>query len=276
MDRREFEQTLVLIKPDALRNSLTGYILSQLSEYHSGLRFAATKVIDVSEMLAAQHYAEHQGKPFYASLISYIRGLEHYPTDAWKRRVIAIVFQGPDAVRRIRSIVGPTNPHAAREARPGSIRALGTVVPVKDENGKVVGERMDNLIHASATDDEAEREIKLWFRPNDIPPLMRAYATEMSSEHYYVRDGRLGTSFAPGSICVLAPGDVGWQSDLNTLRLLSRGIPAPVSLEAVIAKYMINDQRELTPDRRPGKQKWIWKALGMVDSSIRWIRSLRK
>jgi len=255
MKTKELEQTLVLIKPDALRNSLTGYILSQLSEYHSGLRFAAAKVLGVSEMLARQHYAEHVSKPFFPALISYIRGIDHYPEDEWKRRVIAIVFQGADAVKRIRSIVGPTNPHIAREIKPGSIRALGTVVPIKDAHGKVIGERMDNLIHASATDKEAEREIKLWFKPNDIPPLMRAYATEESTKHYYIRNGRLGTAYVPGSICVLAPGDVGWASDLAALRLLLKGQPSPCPLDAVIAKYLINDQRELKSGSRPKGKK---------------------
>ncbi|MBD3243796.1 MAG: hypothetical protein GF331_24605 [Chitinivibrionales bacterium] len=241
---KELEQTLVLIKPDALRNSLTGYVLSQLSEFHSGLRFAAAKVAQVSTVLARQHYAEHVDKPFYPALQDYITGVAHYPDDAWKRRVVAFILQGPDAVRKIREIVGPTNPHSARDEKPGCIRALGTVVPVKGPGGEVVGQRMDNLIHASATDDEAEREIKLWFKPNDIPPLMRAYEVEESDEHYYVKDGRLDTSHTPGSLCVLAPGDVAWQSDLAALRALHAGKESPCPLDAVVAKYLINDRRD--------------------------------
>ena len=62
MDNKELDQTLVLIKPDALKNSLTGYVLSMLSEFHSGLRFAGTKIVHVSRLLAEEHYAEHQGK----------------------------------------------------------------------------------------------------------------------------------------------------------------------------------------------------------------------
>ena len=61
---KELEQTLVLIKPDALRNSLTGYVLSLLSEYHTGLVFAGAKIVHVTTMLAAEHYAEHRGKVF--------------------------------------------------------------------------------------------------------------------------------------------------------------------------------------------------------------------
>ncbi len=172
MENKELEQTLVLIKPDALKNSLTGYVLSILSEFHSGLRFAGAKIVNVNRMLAAEHYAEHRGKVFYPPLLEYIMGYAHYPAEPQKRRVIALVYQGPDAVQKMRDIVGPTNPLVAREKKPGCIRALGTLVPVKDAAGNVVGERMDNLIHASATPPEAEREIKLWFKPNDIPPLM--------------------------------------------------------------------------------------------------------
>ena len=99
MDNKELEQTLVLIKPDALKNSLTGYVLSQLSEFHAGVRFAGAKIVHVSRILAEEHYAEHRGKFFYPSLIDYITGKIHYPDESWKRRVIALVYQGPGAVK---------------------------------------------------------------------------------------------------------------------------------------------------------------------------------
>jgi len=242
MEDKNQEQTLVLIKPDALKNSLTGYVLSILSEFHSGLRFAGAKIVQVHRMLAEEHYAEHRGKVFYPPLLDYIMGLAHYPDEPQKRRVIALVYRGPDAVRKIREMVGPTNPHEARDKKPGCIRALGTIVPLKDAAGKVVGERMDNLIHASATVAEAEREIKLWFRPSDIPPAMRSYPVEASDDHYYFRDGKLLTNHEPGSMFLLAPGKVAWSSDLEILRRLSRGLPASGSLESVAAKYLINEQ----------------------------------
>ncbi len=84
MNGEEVEQTLVLIKPDALKNSLTGYVLSHLSEFHTGLRFAGAKIVHVSRMLAEEHYAEHRGKVFYPSLIEYIMGLIHYPDEPWR------------------------------------------------------------------------------------------------------------------------------------------------------------------------------------------------
>ena len=128
----DLDQTLVLIKPDALKLSMTGYILSQFSETHTGLRFAGMKIVHVHRMLAEEHYAEHRGKVFYPPLLDYIMGLAHYPDEPHKRRVIALVYRGPDAVQKIRDMVGPTNPHVAREKRPGCIRSLGTIVPVKE------------------------------------------------------------------------------------------------------------------------------------------------
>src|SRR3990172_12629704 len=99
METTVFEQTLVLIKPDALKLSLTGYILSQFSEFHTGLRFAGAKIVHVSRMLAEEHYAEHKGKSFYPALIDYITGRLHYPSEPHRRRVIALVYCGPGAVQ---------------------------------------------------------------------------------------------------------------------------------------------------------------------------------
>jgi nucleoside-diphosphate kinase len=238
---QEIEQTLVLIKPDALKNSLTGYVLSQLSEFHMGLIYAGAKVVHVTPMLAEAHYEEHKGKVFYPSLIEYITGSLHYADKPHRRRVVAIVYQGPDAVKKVREVCGPTNPHVAREQKPGCIRSLGTMVPLRDEGGREIGERMDNLIHASATDEEAEREIKLWFKPNEIPPFMHAYSTGRSEELHYFSSGRILPKHEPGSLCVVAPGDVMWESDLEALRLIRQGKTAGCSLQTVVAKYLLND-----------------------------------
>ena len=244
MQEQDLEHSLVLIKPDALKNSLTGYVLSQLSEFHTGLRFAGAKIVHVSAMLASEHYAEHRGKFFFPSLLDYIQGRLHYAKAPQRRRVIAIVYQGPNAVAKLRELCGPTNPHKAREERPGCIRSLGTVETLKDASGKVLGERMDNLIHASANAADAEREIKLWFRPSDIPPAMHPYPTELSPSHYYFKNGKLYDTFAPGRICVLATGDLGWKSDLDALALLLAGKPSAIPVEAVVAKYLINEHQE--------------------------------
>jgi len=242
--KKELEQTLALIKPDALKNSLTGYVLSQLSEFHTDLIYAGTKVVHVTRMLAEVHYEEHRGKVFYPSLIEYITGCIHYADKPHRQRVIAIVYQGPDAVKKVRDVSGPTNPHIAREQKPGCIRSLGTIVTLKDDEGREIGERMDNLIHASATDEEAEREIKLWFKPNEIPPFMRAYSTSRSEELYYFKENRLFAKYEPASICVVAPGDVMWESDLEALRLIQQGKKAQCSLQSVVAKYLLNEGTE--------------------------------
>lgn len=243
MNNSELEQTLVLIKPDALKNSLTGYVLSQLSEFHTGLRFAGEKVVHVSRMLAEEHYAEHRDKIFFPSLIEYITGCIHFPGEPQRQRVIAIVYQGANSVGKVREISGPTNPHLAREQNPGCIRSLGTLVTLKNDEGKEIGERMDNLIHASATNEEAEHEIKLWFKPNDIPPFMRIYPTQESKDLIYCQGNRLLSAYEPGSVCVVAPGDVAWESDLQALSLISQDLSAPCSLQTVVAKYLINEKR---------------------------------
>lgn len=240
MLQEKIEQTLILIKPDALRNSLTGYVLSLLSEFHTGMRFAGAKIVHVSKMLAEEHYSEHKGKIFYPSLIDYISGRLHYPDEPQKRRVIAFVYQGPDATKKMRDICGPTNPHIARETRPGCIRSLGTIVPLKDTDGKIIGDRMDNLIHASATDSEAEREIKLWFKPVDIPPSMRAYSTVVNEEHYYFKGNKLYMTHEPGSVCLFAPGDIVWKTDMDTIKTMYHGGATAFTLESVAAKYLIN------------------------------------
>lgn len=242
MENAKVENTLVLIKPDALVQSMTGYILSLLAEVHTGLRFAGMKVVSVSRLLAEEHYAAHRGKPFFPSLVDYLTGRIHYPDAPERRRVIALVYQGPDAIARVRYVVGPTNPHKARDERPGCIRSLGTVVPIFDDQGRRISERMDNLIHASATPEEAEHEIKLWFRPTDIPPLMRTYETAVCETAFHVLNvpPRLVDAATPGAICLVGPGELIWKSDLETLRAIRAGAVAPERLGAVAAKYLIN------------------------------------
>jgi nucleoside-diphosphate kinase len=244
MAEQNLESSLVLIKPDALKNSLTGYILSQFSEFHTGLRFAALKVVSVNLALAEEHYAEHKGKFFYPSLLEYIRGCLHYPDQPQKRRVIAILYRGPNAIKNIREICGNTNPHEARQQMPGCIRALGTVIPLYDEKGKFIGERSDNLIHASANPQDSEREIKLWFLPTDIPPTVRSFPTEISKQYFYYKNNAISSTHTPGSFCFIAPGDIVWKSDMKVLRQLEKGKKQDYSANAVTAKYLINREIE--------------------------------
>ncbi len=144
------QSTLILIKPDGLVKSLTGNILSRLSE--AKLIITAAKVVRVSRELAEEHYSHLKGKPFFEELIEYIMGEIHH-----SNRVVAFVYQGDEAITKIRDIVGDTNPEAAN---PVSIRgAYGRITTTGV---------FENVVHASSSPEDAEKEIKLWFRPDEI------------------------------------------------------------------------------------------------------------
>jgi len=144
------EQTLVLIKPDGLKKSLTGNILTRLSE--TKLEIAGAKIVKVSRELAEQHYIQHKGKFFFEELLKYIMGEYHK-----RHKVMALVYHGEDAIKKVREICGGTNPE---EAEPDSIRGAYGRITTKGV--------YENVIHASANPEDAEREIKLWFFPEDI------------------------------------------------------------------------------------------------------------
>ncbi len=144
------QQTLVLIKPDGLQKSLTGNILTRLSE--TKLEIAAAKIVHVSRELAEAHYCHMKEKPFFKELIKYIQGELHK-----RRKVLAMVYHGEEAIRKVRQIAGATNPE---EADPISIRGA---------YGRITTRGIyENVIHTSTNEAEAEREIKLWFEPNEI------------------------------------------------------------------------------------------------------------
>jgi nucleoside-diphosphate kinase len=140
------ERTLVLIKPDAMERALAGEVISRLER--RGLRIAAMRLFLMEESLARKHYAEHEGKGFFQSLISYITS----------GPIIAAVFEGTGAVESVRKTVGATNP---ANADAGTIRGdLGL------ETGR-------NLIHASDSLDAAAREVDLFFDPADLHSYQR-------------------------------------------------------------------------------------------------------
>jgi nucleoside-diphosphate kinase len=143
------QQTLVLIKPDGLKKSLTGNILTRLSE--TKLDIVAAKIVKVSRQLAEQHYVYLKDKPFYEELLKYLMGEYH------KRKVMALVYWGEGAIQKVRDICGATNPE---EADPVSIRGAYGRITTKGV--------YENAIHASTNPQEAEREIKLWFSPDEI------------------------------------------------------------------------------------------------------------
>ncbi|MBF0494796.1 MAG: nucleoside-diphosphate kinase [Candidatus Omnitrophica bacterium] len=143
------EMTLVIIKPDGLKKSLTGNILTRLSE--TKLEIVGAKVVRVSKELASEHYRALKDKPFFADLVKYIMGEYH------TKRVFALVYAGKDAIKKVREICGATNPEEADS------------VSIRGAYGRITTKGVyENVIHASANTEDAEREIKLWFSPEEI------------------------------------------------------------------------------------------------------------
>ncbi len=114
------------------------------------------------------------------------------------------------------------------------------MVPVKNAEGAVIDQRIDNLIHASATDCEAEREIKLWFKPNEIPAALLSFETRIAEQSFYLKDGKLITEYKSGSTPIIAAGDIVWKSDMDILYQLISGHTPSGTLELVAAKYLLN------------------------------------
>jgi len=142
------ERVLILIKPDGLIKSLTGNVISKLSE--TTLRIVGAKIVNVSKELAEQHYIHLKDtKP---KIFEYIMGEFH------TNRVLALVYKGPKAIEKVRTIVGKTNPE---DAEPTTIR--GKYGRINSRTGV-----FENVVHASDSAENAEKEIKLWFDETEI------------------------------------------------------------------------------------------------------------
>jgi len=143
-------QALVLIKPDGLTKSLTGNILTRLSE--AKLEIVAARMVRVTSELALEHYTHLKDKPFFHALIKYIMGEYHD-----RKKVMALVYWGEETIVKCRELAGLTNPE---QADPTSIRG---------QYGRITTAGVfENVVHISAEPAEAEREIKLWFQPDEI------------------------------------------------------------------------------------------------------------
>jgi nucleoside-diphosphate kinase len=130
------DRTLILVKPDAFARNLTGEILARFER--KGLRIVALKLMTMDRALAEQHYAEHEGKPFFGELVEFITS----------GPLVAMVLQGHEAVVAARQVIGATNP---LEAAPGSIR------------GDFALEVGQNMVHGSDSNESAAREVGLFF-----------------------------------------------------------------------------------------------------------------
>jgi len=135
------ETTLVLLKPDCVQRRLVGAILQRFEQ--KGLRLAAMKLVQPSRQLAERHYAVHKGKPFYDSLLTFLTA---GPT-------VAVVLEGREAVQVVRDMMGKTD---GAKSPPGTIRGdFGISV-------------QNNLIHGSDSPDNANLEIGLWFKAEEL------------------------------------------------------------------------------------------------------------
>jgi len=130
------DRTLILVKPDAFARGLTGEIISRFER--KGLKLVALELQQLDETIAKQHYAEHEGKPFFGELVEFITS----------GPLVAMVLEGQDAVKAARQVIGATNP---LEAATGSIR------------GDFAIEVGQNMVHGSDSPESAEREAKLFF-----------------------------------------------------------------------------------------------------------------
>ena len=140
------ERTLVLVKPDGVRRGLAGEVLSRLER--KGLKLVAARLLTVSAELAARHYAEHAGKPFYPGLVAHITS----------GPVLALAVEGRSAISVVRRMTGATTP---QPAAPGTVR------------GDLALAITPNIIHASDAPASAERELALYFRPEEYQQYRR-------------------------------------------------------------------------------------------------------
>ncbi|MDY6834494.1 MAG: nucleoside-diphosphate kinase [Chloroflexota bacterium] len=141
------QQTLVLIKPDAVQRGLTGDILSRFEK--RGLKIVAMKMMTLDNTLAKRHYSDHQDKPFFQSLVTFITS----------GPIVAIVLEGRNAVEAVRNMMGKTD---SLKSPPGTIRGdLGLDVE-------------HNLVHGSDSEQSAAKEIPVFFNPDEILTYTRA------------------------------------------------------------------------------------------------------
>jgi len=145
------ERVLVLIKPDAMEKQLAGIIIHDLSQL--SLKMIGLKLVSVKKHLAEKHYSDHTEKPFYPDLLKYIMGEYHHVNS-----IIAIAYEGEDAIKKIRAYAGKTNPD---EAAPSTLRGRYGKVNSKTHN-------FDNVVHASDSPENGEKEIAIWFDKDEL------------------------------------------------------------------------------------------------------------
>lgn len=137
----EVQRTLLLVKPDGVQRQLVGRVLTRFEE--RGLKIVGLKLVHADRALAEQHYAVHRERPFFKGLVDFITSSP----------LVAAAIEGPNAIAIVRAMNGATRPH---EAAPGSIR------------GDFAVETAQNLVHASDSPENAEAELALWFKADEL------------------------------------------------------------------------------------------------------------
>ncbi len=140
------ERTLIIIKPDGVQRSLVGEVISRFER--RGLRIIGLKLMQIPRALAEEHYAEHKGKSFYEGTVRYMTSAP----------VVVMALEGPNAIQAARQTMGATRPV---EAAPGTIRA---------DYGLDISR---NIVHGSDKPETAEREIALYFKPEELVSYQR-------------------------------------------------------------------------------------------------------
>ncbi len=141
LNKSAIERTFVMVKPDGVRRGLMARVFGVFEE--KGYRLVGIKIMQLTREIAAKHYAEHEGKPFYPALLEFITS----------GPVLAMVWEGPNIVKGARALMGATNP---LEAAPGSIR------------GRYAAEMSYNVVHGSDSPESAQREIALYFTAEEL------------------------------------------------------------------------------------------------------------
>lgn len=144
------QPALVIIKPDGISKQLVGNVFTKFDK--TGLEMVAIRIAKASRKLAEEHYAHLKGRPFFGDVVSYLAGQFHK-----EKKLLTMIYYGEDAIKKCRKVAGATNPE---DAEPDSIRG---------SYGRITTAGIfENVVHVSSDRQEAEREIKLWFEPDDI------------------------------------------------------------------------------------------------------------
>jgi len=159
------QPALIIIKPDGISKKLVGNVFTKFAK--AELEIAAIRITKTTRELAQEHYKQLSGEPFFNDVVSYFCGEFHK-----EKKLMAIIYYGDDAIKKCRKIAGATNPE---EAAPDSIRG---------SYGRITTAGIyENVVHVSSDKKEAEREIKLWFDPDDI--IVNLYPTKTEASNAY-------------------------------------------------------------------------------------------